>query len=126
MSTPPQPPLPAVPGYRLIHEIHRGGQGVVYEAEQLDPQRPVAIKVLAQGLLATEAARRRFEREVEVAATLEHPGIVSVLASGDCTEGRYLVMPLVAGSDLGDWLREGMEGAARIDVEDAWTNVKFQ
>src|SRR5689334_17956421 len=52
-----------IPGYEIIREIHRGGQGVVYEAVQHSTGRTVAVKVLLEGPLAGERARWRFERE---------------------------------------------------------------
>src|SRR5205085_7247516 len=70
------PPQPA--GYRLRREIGRGAMGVVFEAEQLDLKRVVAVKVLnpAQPLDADRLAR--FRAEGEAAARLSHPNIVEV------------------------------------------------
>jgi len=96
-----------IPGYRLDGEVHRGGQGVVFEALQLSTKRTVAIKVLLDGHYASAAAQRRFEREVELAASLQHPDIVAVFDSGTTTDGRqYCVMDLVDGVPLDQWLRD--------------------
>ncbi len=95
-----------IPGYRLDGEVHRGGQGVVFKALQLSTKRTVAIKVLLDGHYASAAAQRRFEREVELAASLQHPDIVAVFDSGTTTDGRqYCVMDLVDGVPLDQWLR---------------------
>jgi len=96
-----------IPGYRIDGEVHRGGQGVVFKALQLSTKRTVAIKVLLDGHYASAAAQRRFEREVELAASLQHPDIVAVFDSGTTAEGRqYCVMDLVDGMPLDKWLRE--------------------
>ena len=62
-----------IAGYQVCDEISRGGQGVVYRAKQDSTGREVAVKVLREGLHASPAARRRFEREIELAAELRHP-----------------------------------------------------
>src|SRR5262249_47081236 len=74
----PLPPAGVFPGYELLRELSRGGQGVVYQAIQRSTKRKVAIKVLLEGAYASVAARRRFEREIELVAALKHPGIISI------------------------------------------------
>lgn len=98
--TPPQP----VPGYRILEEIGRGGMGVVYKAIQLSTKRVVALKVLLEGPFAAPAARRRFEREVELAAQLQHPGIVTVLASGLAEGYCFVAMEYIEGCRLDEFL----------------------
>jgi tetratricopeptide (TPR) repeat protein/tRNA A-37 threonylcarbamoyl transferase component Bud32 len=97
---------PVIPGYEEIVELRRGGQGVVYSANQKSTKRRVAIKVLLEGGLASASARRRFEREIDLAASLRHPGIVRVYDSGITgppTPGfAYLVMEFVEGVSLAD------------------------
>lgn len=99
---------PVIPGYENLSELRRGGQGVVYSAIQRSTKRRVAIKVLIEGALASESARRRFEREIDLAANLRHPGIVRVYDSGITgppTPGfAYLVMEFVEGASLADHL----------------------
>ena len=90
----------SIPGYRLLHEIHCGGQGVVYEAFQESTRRRVALKVVLGGQFAGRASRRRFEREVELAAGLNHPNIVTIHDSRITRESCYLVMDLVEGQRL--------------------------
>jgi serine/threonine protein kinase len=62
---------------------------VVYRARQLATKRTVALKVSLQGAFATEKQRHRFEREVELVASLRHPNIVTVFDSGVDEEGRH-------------------------------------
>ncbi|MEM6672960.1 MAG: serine/threonine-protein kinase [Planctomycetota bacterium] len=90
--------LPSIEGYEVEGEIHRGGQGVVYRALQRSTKRTVAIKLLLDGAFASARQRERFEREVELAASLDHPGIVSVHDSGVTDDGRsYFVMECIDG-----------------------------
>lgn len=93
-----------VPGYRLKRELHRGGQGVVWLAEQDGTRREVAIKMLLAGRFATSRQRRRFEREIEVVASLDHPCIVTVFESGiTADEQIYCAMEYVEGLRLDEW-----------------------
>ncbi|MGE3182316.1 MAG: serine/threonine protein kinase, partial [Phycisphaerae bacterium] len=94
----PMARTPEIPGYTGLRELRRGGQGVVYIATQVSTKRTVAIKVLAAGAFASVSARRRFEREIDLAATLDHPNIVSVYDSGETIEGHpYFVMRYIDG-----------------------------
>jgi len=103
--------LPRIEGYDLTDEIGRGGMGVVYKALQLSTKRVVAVKVMLAGPFASAAARRRFEREVELAARLEHPCIVRILESGEVAGQRYYAMGYVDGIRLDQYLT-----AARPDL----------
>jgi predicted Ser/Thr protein kinase len=93
-------------GYRVIEELHRGGQGIVYRAIQLGTRRQVALKVLSEGPFAGEAARRRFEREVELAASLRHPNIVTILDSGISQGCYYFAMEFIEGLRLDRYLAQ--------------------
>ncbi len=70
------------PDYEIHDRLGRGGQACVYEAIQRSTQRPVAIKLLKHGPLASDAERARFQRELTVIARLRHPNIVSVYMGG--------------------------------------------
>lgn len=71
-----------LPDYEIHDRLGRGGQACVYAAIQRSTQRPVAIKLLKHGPLASDAERARFQRELTVIARLRHPNIVSVYMGG--------------------------------------------
>ncbi len=97
-------PFPEIPGYQITREVHRGGQGVVYQGVQESTTQIVAIKVLYSGVSASQLAQHRFRSEVESLAALKHPNVVR-LHDGGCASGRYfLVMDLVRGQPLGRYL----------------------
>jgi Protein kinase domain len=91
-------------GHRIDALIGRGGMGVVYLAEHLRLRRKVAIKVLSPELAGEEAFRRRFIRESQLAAALDHPNIVPVFDAGESGERAYISMRYVAGPDLATFL----------------------
>ncbi len=100
---PEGPDLPAIPGYELHGELHRGSQGVVFLATQVATSRTVAIKMLLQGAFSTRRQRVRFEREVELVASLRHANVVTLHDSGITSDGLlYLVMEYVDGRPLRD------------------------
>jgi len=100
-SPPPPPELrSAIPGYEIERELGTGGMGRVYLARELSTKRQVALKVMLAGPRAGARQRRRFEREVEIAASLEHPNIARLYASG-LHEGRlWFAMEYVEGRRL--------------------------
>jgi serine/threonine protein kinase len=87
--------------YRLIKVIGRGGMGIVYEAEHKTMKHRVAIKVISSKVTANSSTLRRFFREVEVAAKLSHPNIVTAIDANQTGKKHYMVMELVQGEDLG-------------------------
>src|SRR5262245_57849255 len=92
------PPPVALPGYHLEKELGRGGMGVVYKAVQLGLNRPVALKMLLHGTLASPADVRRFGLEAEAIAQLDHPNIIPVYDVGEQEGLHYFSMKLVEGS----------------------------
>lgn len=109
-SAPRQDELPtkdAFPGYEIQREIHRGGQGVVYLANQINAKRRVAIKVMHGGATLGSKGRVRFEREVQLLGQLNHPNIVKLHDSGVTADGSFFyVMDYVSGKPLDEILRE--------------------
>ncbi len=91
----PQP----VPGYEMIKLLGRGGMGSVMLARDEKSGRSVAIKTLLPEVAVTEVSLRRFMREIQVAAALEHPNIVRFIASGTNNGSVYMVTEYVEGSD---------------------------
>jgi serine/threonine protein kinase len=93
-------------GYRLDDIIGSGGMGVVFAAEQLKLRRPVAIKILDPAV-ADPARERRFKREAESVARLDHVNCLQVFDFGTTPEGlHYMVMPQLQGHTLSRLLRE--------------------
>jgi serine/threonine-protein kinase len=91
----PQP----VPGYEMIKMLGRGGMGCVMLARSEKTGRAVAIKTLLPEVAVADQAVRRFMREIEVAAALDHPNIVRYIESGTQNGAVYLVTEFVEGSD---------------------------
>lgn len=88
------------PGYQIVREIHRGGQGVVYQAVQKTTTRKVAIKVMHSGGGLGSAGKARFEREVQILSQLSHPNIVKVHDSGMSDGHLFYVMDYISGESL--------------------------
>jgi len=92
---------------RILSEVHRGGQGIVYKALHTTTGRKVAIKTLIEGALASPAQQRRFEREMEIVANLRHPSIVTLYETGVLPDGRMaFAMEYVNGVPIDQWARE--------------------
>src|SRR5262245_39747216 len=103
---PPAPQLPAVGRYRVVRVLGEGGMGTVYEAEQDNPRRTVALKVVRAGL-TSDSLLRRFEREAQILGRLRHPGIAQVYDAGVSEGGQpYFAMELIAGVPPDQYARE--------------------
>ncbi|MBK7395826.1 MAG: serine/threonine protein kinase [Myxococcales bacterium] len=92
--------------YRIVRLIGRGGMGSVYEAVQIDLERPVAVKVLNPELARDAEGIRRFQREAKAAAALAHPSIVQVTDFRAEPAPAYLVMDLLRGESLAGRIRD--------------------
>src|SRR6266550_753460 len=91
--------------YEIVELLGKGGMGEVYRARDTKLNRPVAVKFLS-GDLADATARRRFQREAQMASSLNHPHILTVYDAGDFQGCQYLVTELVDGGTLRDWARK--------------------
>ncbi|MBA4066600.1 MAG: hypothetical protein C0501_23425 [Isosphaera sp.] len=94
------PQFPQLPGYEVIRELGRGGMAVVYLARQTGLNRPVALKVVLAGALATPADRQRMRREAEAVARLRHPNVVQIHDIGEHAGCLYLSLEYVGGGSL--------------------------
>jgi serine/threonine protein kinase/tetratricopeptide (TPR) repeat protein len=97
--------LDRVGPYRIEGLLGRGGMGVVYRAEQENPRRTVALKVLHAGTVSA-ASHKRFAREAQVLGRLQHPGIAQIYEAGTATDGgqshAYIAMELIEGKPLNE------------------------
>ena len=92
--------------YQILRQIGAGGMGVVYLAKDRSLERLLAIKVILRGMSASKVAVKRFYREMEISARLQHPNIVKVYQVGMAESMPYLVMEYVEGLPLIEYCRQ--------------------
>src|SRR5262249_30003879 len=117
VSGDPAGSVPAIPGYKVLGEVGRGGMGVVFKATAERLNRTVALKMILAGDLAGPEAAARFRAEAEAIARLQHPQVVQVFRIGDHGGRPYLEMEYVDGGSLADRLDGrpwGPAAAARL------------
>src|SRR5581483_3937277 len=100
--------------YEIEKEIGRGGMATVYRAHDVHHGRPVALKVLHPELAASLGAER-FQREIRLAAGLQHPHILGVYDSGDADGVLWFAMPFVDGESL----RDRIDRERQLPIPDA-------
>lgn len=110
-------PPPVADGYADLRLVGEGASGRVYEANQLQPKRRVAIKVLSEEYLTT-SFRTRFAREAEALATFRHRNIAAVYAVGSCADGRpFIAMEFIEGRPILEHVRTSkLDLRARLDL----------
>ncbi|MBZ5601218.1 MAG: serine/threonine-protein kinase [Acidobacteriia bacterium] len=100
--------------YRIVRLLGEGGMGAVFEAEQDLPRRTVALKVIRTGLVTPEALRR-FQKESQALARLQHPGIAQIYEAGTADYGYgpqpYFAMEFIQGQPLDQYV-----GSHRLDT----------
>jgi WD40 repeat protein/predicted Ser/Thr protein kinase len=117
---PPGPP-PRVGHYRILGRIAEGGMGAVYEAEQDNPRRHVALKVIRPGR-ASPALLTRFRHEAQILGRLHHPSIAQIYEASVAEDGQpFFAMEFIRGRPLDEYarqqallLRERLELLARV------------
>jgi serine/threonine protein kinase len=107
-------PAPARLGdFRILHEIGRGGMGVVYRARDTTLARDIAVKLLSERYPTDSPVARRFLSEARITGQLQHPGIPAVHQVGTLADGRpFLAMKLIKGSTLEDILKQRPDPSA--------------
>ncbi len=101
--------------YRIESVLGEGGMGVVYRALDSKFNRPVAVKFLS-ALMADPVARRRFQREAQMASSLNHPHIVTVHDAGQFDGHDYLVTEFVDGGTLREWAKQKRTWRQIVDL----------
>jgi WD40 repeat protein len=105
-AVPPLPLPPTISRYRLVRVLGEGAMGTVYEAEQDNPRRTVALKVLRPALASADLLKR-FAQEVQILGRLHHPGIAQVYDAGVAEWGQpYFAMELIAGVRLDEYAHQ--------------------
>lgn len=103
--------------YLILEKLGQGGMGQVYKARHRTMKREVALKVISSAVVKDETSLRRFQREVEAAAQLNHPNIVTAHDAGEHKGTHFLVMELVRGSDLASMVKKSGPMKASKAVE---------
>ncbi|MBL9002991.1 MAG: serine/threonine protein kinase [Myxococcales bacterium] len=99
--------------YRIISAISKGGMGVVYRAQHIVLDKPVAVKVMLQ--TQDDGAHQRFLQEAKLASLVHHPNIVEIFDFGVLTSNQpYLVMELLVGQTLADAIAQGPLSSRRV------------
>jgi WD40 repeat protein/predicted Ser/Thr protein kinase len=114
---PPAPRFPAIARYRVLRLLGEGGMGTVYEAQQDNPRRSVALKVIRAGL-TSGILLKRFAREAEILGRLRHAGIAQVYDAGVAESGQpFFVMELIVGVPLDQYAREhALDAGGRLEL----------
>jgi WD40 repeat protein len=112
--------LPNIPGYEILEVLGWGGMGVVYRALQQGLNRPVALKMVLAGAQASPQVLARLRVEARAVGRLQHPNIVQIHDVGEHAGSPYLVLELVEGRSLGQWLlgtpRPGRQAAEMVET----------
>ena len=98
--------------YRITSQLGSGGMGIVYEAEDTNLGRHVALKFLPTAMAGDEALLQRFQREARAASSLNHPNICTIHGIEQFESEQFIVMELLEGESLADRIHRGV-----IDID---------
>ncbi len=98
--------VPAIPGFRLIRELGRGGEAVVHLAEEIETQRLVALKFLPGGWMSHPAGRSRWLRQVRATALIQHANVVRLYRIEETSRWYVMVLEYIRGGTLRDRVKE--------------------
>jgi uncharacterized RDD family membrane protein YckC len=107
------PPKSFVGPFQIVKTLGQGGMGTVYEAVHSNSNRTVALKLLSRSVKSTEETIQRFQRESQIAASINHPRSTFVYQAGQHQGQFYITMELMTGGTLTDVV--GQEGAIPVD-----------
>jgi serine/threonine-protein kinase len=100
-------PVTKIGKYEIIEQVGEGAMGVVYRATDPVLNRPVAVKVMNEGLAQDGALRQRFLREAQAAGSLQHPNVVTIYDFGETDGHLFIAMEYIDGTDLEQLLARG-------------------
>ena len=112
-----------IENYRITGVLGEGGMGVVYQAVDTRLERQVAIKVMHPHLAAQQQFQKRFLQEARAAANLDHSNIVRVLAFNHIDGQLFLVMELVSGGSLREYMHLQEANAPLVDMIEAIDSI---
>jgi len=106
--------------YRITSQLGEGGMGIVYEAEDTNLGRHVALKFLTRAMAGDESLLQRFQREARAASSLNHPNICTIHGIEQFESEHFIVMELLDGESLADRIRRGpldMDSVLKLGVQ---------
>src|SRR6478736_10261204 len=102
--------------FKILEELGRGGMAVVYKAHDPNINRVLAIKVLLEERCGDKEYRSRFLAEAKAAGFLSHPNIVTIYDIGEVNDRPYIVMELLEGESLDDYMKSSTSRSIRDDL----------